>query len=259
MTKSTASSAIIVPNRAIPRSSLGDSLRTRRLGGWPFLVAGFIGLVMVAYIYLGLTYVSGIELNTHTWEQRVVSYRRDPLSGFQFTSVQHNAPLRDGLWGTRANPRSKKIDPLIASHLNGKTNLPLRWDLVELDNSQLPGAEASILVNLLNATDRDFTSFWPQWSNDHPQEAAVLWPAARELVEFGQYAKLPALFELALLEKNSSSQLSSGVGQLVQSALLEACQLRVKQGNHSEARVAAQVGLRYGTHPDLQKFVESDQ
>lgn len=259
MTKSTASAAKIVPSRAIPRSSLGDPVPTRRLGGWPFLAVGMFGLVIVAYIYLTLTYVSGIELNTHTWEERVVSYRRDPWSGFQFTAVQHNAPVQDGLWGTRANPRSKKLPTSIAIHLNGKTNLPLRWDLVELDNSQLPGAEASILVKLLNATDRNFTSFWPQWSTDHPQQAAILWPAARELVEFGQYAKLPALFELALLDKNSSSQLSSGVGQLVQSALLEACQLRRKQGNHSEARVAALVGLRYGTHPDLQKFVESAQ
>ena len=256
MTIPTTTPAKAAPNKSIRKSSLADPVRARRIGSWPVLITGMIGLVMAALVYLGLTDVSGIELNSHTWEQRVFSFRRDPVSGFQFTAVQHNAPLRDGLWGTRVNPRARKLPTSIAVHLNAKTHLPLRWDFVELDNRQFPGANASILVSLLDATNRSYDPFWPKWSTDHPQQAAILWPAAQQLVEFGQYAKLPALLDLALRE-NNSSQLSTSIGQLVQTAMLEVCQQCKKQGYLSEARVAAQVGLLYGDHPDLQKCMES--
>ncbi len=230
----------------------------RKLARWPFWVVGILGFLMLANIYWQLTYVSGIELNTHTWEQRGLSFYRDPITGFQFTAIQHNAPVKNGLWGSIPNPRAQKLATPIATYLRSSTNLPLRWDLVQIEGSLSPGAAASILVELLNAHDRGYDLFWPQWSLDHPQQAAIVWPAAQELVEFGQYAKLPALLELALLE-NSSSQLKAAVGQLVQAALLEVCQQRSEQGNMFEASAAAKVGLQYGDHPDLRKFGYSSQ
>jgi hypothetical protein len=166
--------------------------------------------------------VSGIELNTHTWEQRSFSFHRDPLTGWQLSSVKHNVPRANGWWSTVPNPHSKKIPSAIGKYLPKKSSLPLRWDLVRLEGTNSPEAEAAaaILVRFLNAKDRSYNEFWSQWSSDYPQRAAIVWPAAHRLVELRQYAQLPALFDLALLD-NSLSQLSAEVGQLVQTELLE--------------------------------------
>lgn len=190
---------------------------------WPLLLVGILGLMVAGLVYVKATYVSGIELNSHTWEQRTFSFRRDPFTGTQLGGVQHNAPVGIDFWTTIPDPRAKLVDPAIAAHLTSSPSTPLRWDLVSLDGSLLPGGRASILVNLLDANDRDFDPFWPKWSSDHPRRAAVLWPAVQQLVAFDQYHRLPDLFTEALLE-NSLEEFSSSVGQLVQQALAEAPQ-----------------------------------
>jgi len=198
----------------------------RKAGGqhWLFSWPGYLVWILAPLLGLGIysqwTHVSGIELNTHTWEQRSFSFHRDPLTGWQLSSVKHNVPRSNGWWSTVPNPHSKKLPNAIGKYLPQKSSLPLRWDLVRLERTDSPAAAAAILVQFLDAKDRSYSEFWRQWSSDHPQRAALVWPAAHRLVELGQYAQLPALFDLALLD-NSPSQLSADVGQLVPTEQLE--------------------------------------
>jgi hypothetical protein len=206
------------PKTRIQPPLVRKAARKHWLFTWPgylvWILAPLLGLV----IYSQWSQVSGIELNTHTWEQRSFSFHRDPLTGWQLSSVKHNVPRSNGWWSTVPNPHAKKISTTIAKYLPKKSSLPLRWDLVRLDGTDAPAAAASILLKFLDAEDRSYREFWPQWSTDHPQRAAILWPAAHQLVELGQYTLLPDLFDLALLD-NSLSQLSADVGQLVQTEL----------------------------------------
>ncbi|MEO8271115.1 MAG: hypothetical protein ABI557_15445, partial [Aureliella sp.] len=199
-----------------------QSGRLFRLAG-PLILSAILGLSVLGLGYLQATLVSGIELNSHTWEQRVFSFRRDPFTGAQLGGVRHNAPVSIDFFTTVVNPRSKKLDPAIQAHLKGSLKEPVRWDLIRIDDSQLPAARASILVDLLEATGPKADAFWPSWSIVHPKRAAVLWPAAQQLVAHDLYTQLPQLFSEALLE-NSPEEFSSSAGQLVKTALAEAPQ-----------------------------------
>lgn len=187
---------------------------TRRRLGWPVFMASTLILLTLGLGYLQATLVSGIEINSHSWEQRVFSFRRDPLTGLQLSGVQYNPPQRVDLWYTVANPRAKKVDASIQPFLTAKSSTQARWDLVLLDDSSSAGARASILVDLLNALDSNYNPFWAQWTVQHPQRAAILWPAAQQLVEFDRYPLLPRLFAEALLQ-NSDEEFSRSVGHLV--------------------------------------------
>ncbi len=244
-------------DRAHSRSHLATTSKGWRIGVWPISLAAILTLLLFAVIYWQMTYVSGIELNTHTWEQRAFSFRRDPIFGTQFSPVKHNKPLSTGLWTSVPNPNHKILPLAISKHLSQTTYLPRRWDLVRLESSNTPGAAASILVLLLEAHNRGFDPFWPQWSVDQPTRAAVIWPAAQLLVEFSQYDKLPSLLDQAVLG-NSPKQLTESVGQLVQLALLQYCQQPGNQAQPANVHAAAKAGLTYGAHPELQKFLEAN-
>lgn len=177
-----------------------------------------VGLLVIGLIYYRTTYVSGLELNSHTWEQRVFSLRRDPFTGWQLGGVRYNAPVHTTMWTTVENPRAKKMGASILKYFGPQPVAPPRWDLVRLDDSRLPGARASILVGLLDTLDHQQQPLWPSWTRLHPERAAVLWPAAQRLVAANQYTWLPQLFEQAMLE-NSTEDFSRVAGQLVASAL----------------------------------------
>lgn len=185
---------------------------------WLKIATMLLGLLLIGLIYYRTTYVSGLELNSHTWEQREFSLRRDPLTGMQLGGVRHNAPARIGLWTTVDNPRSKKMGAAILKYFDTRPPEPLRWDLVRLDDSRSPGARASILVDLLAALDHEQQPLWARWTARFPERAAVLWPAAQQLVAADQYTWLPQLFEQATLE-NSTEDFSRSAGQLVTTAL----------------------------------------
>lgn len=216
-------------------------------------------LVMTALLYWRATYVSGVELNTLTWERRGFAFRRDPLTGYQLTAVQHNPRQWTGWWSSTPNPHAWRVPAEIGRYLlKAPPELPQRWDLVRLDRSRAPGAAANILVLLLEGYDRSYQLFWPQWSVDHPARAAVVWPAAQQLVAFGQYHHLPGLLELAVLD-TPLEQLTSDVGQLVQQALLEYCQRPEATADARDRQAAARVGLSYGPHPQLQTVMDQSR
>ena len=208
--------------RPTPNLNRSRPWRPRRFG-WSVILSIILGLSILGLGYLQATYVSGIELNSHTWEQRVFSFRRDPFTGSQLGGVRHNAPVQIDFWASIANPRAKKLDTAIQTHFKGQPTAPVRWDLIRMDDSPVPGARASILVDLLEASDQRSVAFWPTWSTLHPQRAAVLWPATQQLVARDLYTQLPELFSEALLE-NSTEEFSSSAGQLVQTALAKAPQ-----------------------------------
>ncbi len=218
------------------------------------MLFGLLGLLLFVFTYFFFTAVSGTELNTHSFEVREFSFRRDPLTNYQLSGIKYE-PSDSGSWSSvGTNPKSSQLDIAIKSHLSQPTLLPQRWDLIQLSDSNSPGGGATILVELLNARDQKYDLFWPKWSIDNSSRASELWPAVQQLVEFRVYAKLPELLELALLD-NSLTELKASLATAMQSTLVEQCRRLDSAGDKDQARLAAQAGLKYGDNSQLQAFL----
>ncbi|MCA9132816.1 MAG: hypothetical protein KDA45_06665 [Planctomycetales bacterium] len=233
-----------------------------QLSGWwqfrlPALVLFLLGLLTLGLGYWQATWVQGTELNTRTWELRDFSFRRDPFSNYQLSGVTHSAPPNMGAWTSFPRAQSAKLDATIANYFRPAPEYaaPPRWDLVSISERSTTAAGANIVVELLDAYDRDYSPFWPNWSSAHPAQAAILWPAAQDLVALELYAKLPRIFELALLD---SPQFSELVAEQVQEAVVVHCQQLVESGNVQDARTAAQIGLGYGPRAELEALLKAD-
>ena len=219
--------------------------------------AALLFLLVTYAIYYFSSFVTGTELNTRTWDLRKFSFRRDPFTNYQLSGITHSSSYSTDPWTSYPTKLRCEVDPLIRKHLLNATNVVERWDLVSMDGNQVSSGDANILVNLLHTRDFKYDNFWSTWTADHPAKAAILWPAAQKLVSLDLYAKLPTLLETALLE-STEDEFNTIVSKTMQRCLLEACQSM--EANHQSQRAAevAQVGLSYGDHPLLQRFLDPD-
>jgi hypothetical protein len=134
---------------------------------------------------------------------------------------------------------------------------PQRWDLVRLNDQTNTLGRGSILIRLVNAFGAGSKHYWIDWTNNEPIKAAVLWPAAQQLVSLDLYAKLPDLFDMAAVEKNDA-KFQQALAGIMQAALLEHSQQLAQAGDKELARQIAQLGLTYGDHSELQAMVEQE-
>ncbi|MFK7737559.1 MAG: hypothetical protein AB8B50_16105 [Pirellulaceae bacterium] len=170
------------------------------------LIYVFFALVFVAVLafgYFQLSSVSGVELNTRNWRLRSFSFRRDPLTNFQWTGVRHRAADSSYLLWSKM-PKYSNLDGSIQRHLIGDFETA-RWDLVEIDLSTGP-TPASILVDLLGATNNQYDSVWKTWSQRHPKRCRAFWISVQALASLELYSQMPPLFEIALSTSESTSE-----------------------------------------------------
>lgn len=216
-------------------------------------IFGVLFLCFLVFVYFQFTLVSGLELDTASWRVRQFSFRRDPFTNYQLSGVRHAMP--DGLPGWSSSGSLGEysvIAPDISRYLTSP-HVDARWDLVGIDQSVSDG-QARVLVNLLSSSDTSSQSFWPAWSKDNALKAAILWPAAQDLVFLGLYARLPALFELALVDSTPKG-FRHATNDYIQSVLLQYVFRQAMDRDH--VRRIAEIALVYGDHPRFQEILNS--
>lgn len=197
----------------------------------------------------------GTEINSHNWEVRQFSYRRDPFTHKQLSGITYQAALSSlPCWISQKDLISVP-DPVIKGHLTSQLTQPVRWDLIRMNDQYNTIGRGSILLRLVNTYGVNSKIFWIDWTNNEPIKAAVLWPAAQQLVSLDLYARLPDLFDQAAVEKDDTL-FQQAVAGIMQAALLELSQLRAQLGDEDFARDVAKLGLTYGDHSELQAMVE---
>jgi hypothetical protein len=110
-------------------------------------------------------------------------------------------------------------------HLKVPNNPPTLWHLVQLDRgiSSSTFADAEILTSYLELTDTNNKFVWEEWSNSHPQAAAIFWPYVQQLAEKELYLLIPPLFALA--EQNTDADsLRGNIDAWLPNAYLELAQ-----------------------------------
>ena len=204
----------------------------------------------LALVYFQFTLVTGTEFNTANWNVRGFSFRRDPLSNYQLSGIVHSPKRYSTIW--KASDDFSSIDGTIGQYLNSP-HVETRWDLAQTNLSIVDG-EATVLLDLLSAHNHLMQNYWVDWSKQKPKQASVMWPAVQNLVHFHLYAKLPALFELAMADTNDV-QFKEFVVTYVQSTLWRHGQ-DIAETNSALAREIATVGLSYGDHDGLQDLAD---
>lgn len=205
-------------------------------------------------MYVQSTLVSGLEINSHTWEIRHFHCRRDPFTQIQLTGLRYSPYTFGGSWVTPTDLNSLPAPP-IQAHLRATSSLPERWDLVRLWDRFETRGRGSILVNLVDADGYGSSQYWVDWTSKEGTKAAEMWPAAQQLVIFGLYSRLPDLFELALYEKDDA-KFQQAVAQRMQADLLRHSRDLHGAGDAATARAAAKAGLAYGEHAELRAMSE---
>lgn len=222
----------------------------------PAIVLGVVSLFLVGLFYLQATFVSGTEINASNWSVRRFSFRRDPFTNIQLGGVRHEIAVpSDRAWIEAPTKLMAEIDSSIKKHLSADPSRVERWDLISLSPGSRHG-DAKILVDILLAYDADYNNHWTNWSTDNPKLAAILWPAAQDLVYLKIYAFLPDLFELALV-KSDDYDLQEAVQSYMVATLTEHCESLVAEHEDDKAALAAEVALTYGESPELTKIVNS--
>jgi hypothetical protein len=147
-------------------------------------------LVLLAYLTFYLGYIQGQEFSPDTFHRREFSYYELPVFGLQVWPISRadcTGPLERFL-------EDKK---LIAAKADKAVEV--RWDLVfsqrgvGTSSRRLAHSDAQILCYYLDAEDAAGTSVWLKWSEDHGEQARVLWPAVARIARQQLYLFAPDL------------------------------------------------------------------
>lgn len=136
-------------------------------------------------------HVTGQEFSPTHFQVREFSFYEIPLLHIQITPIK------------RADITPKSATFVRQKSLIPKPNgPPTTWHLVALTRgmSGTTPADAQLLYDHLKPSI-DGNDFWRQWSIDHPQHAAQLWPVIQRLAERELYILMPGLMELALIDQ----------------------------------------------------------
>lgn len=165
----------------------------RRISKWqPYILFGFVALALIAAIgsfsIFQFGNVQGLEFSPETFKRRSFSYYEIPLLRWQISPIRRekvtgdleNYLLNNGLVKTTAT-----VTPL--------------WDLVLLKRGQFEShtTDAHLLCMFFDIEQKSEKNFWLEWSKDHQQSAAILWPQVVRLARRKTYLLIPHLFALA--------------------------------------------------------------
>ena len=163
------------------------------------MFAGAAVLLVLAYMTLTFGRIQGEEFSPDVFRRREFSYYEIPLLGLQVWPITHTestGPLENYL-------HDKQLISLPAS-------LPEpRWDLVSATRgwggtrSIMAHSEAKILCYYLDAQDADGKHVWHRWSEEHPLQAQILWPAVTAVAKQQLYLFTPDLLWLAAAEPDA--------------------------------------------------------
>ncbi len=190
-------------------------------------IAGlFIGAILLFFTVWIFGHVRGEEFSPDTFEVRSFSYYRIPLTEIQVKAVRHHtfgSALRDHLIRKNLLPKSANDTP--------------RWDLVYRQNLWSREAilgDAQFLVDFLPDFRDGWDDEWLTWTQDHPDLAAILWPAVAELARTNLYIFVPDLLELAEVAEQPDD-LERQIDQTLAEQYYQVAEIHRKEGRHDSA------------------------
>jgi len=169
-----------------PKAARSRSTMLVRIGLGLFVTA-MLALVG-AMLTIAFGSVHGIEFCPQTFERRSYSFYEIPWLGIQVRGVRHadlTGPVEKHLKQNKLLPTPPKS--------------PFTWHIVAgmRGASPLQTGDAQILVRYLDARDAEEKHVWLDWSQKHPQAAAILWPAIARLSRDELYIFVPEFIDLA--------------------------------------------------------------
>jgi hypothetical protein len=188
-------------------------------------------LAFLAYLTFYLGCVQGQEFSPDTFQRRSFSFYEVPLFGLQVSPIS-----RDFITGSC---ETYLIDQKLIVP-DPKTASGPRWDLVFANRGfgateRLSAySEAKILCYYLDAQDKKGISIWRGWSEKHPAQARILWPAIANLARQHLYLFTPDLMRLA--EANlSPEELKSQIARTLSSKYCLLARSHQSLGRHDTA------------------------
>ncbi len=187
----TSRKLAVVSSSVSSPSPKSAASRGRGLRRWVVIVAAILSTLMLFAVVRLQGRVTGQEFSPTHFQVRKFSFYEIPLLHLQITPIKRsgNTP-RSATYLRQTSLISKPQGP------------PTLWHLISITRGitgTTPG-DAHLLVDQLTLTT-DSNPFWRQWSIDHPQHAAQLWPLIQRLAERELYILTPGLLELALIEQ----------------------------------------------------------
>lgn len=181
-------------NGYLPRGTLVDSPKTT----WNFfsrlLIIGlgllFVGLILV----LAFGSVEGRQISPQTFQMRDYEYFRIPWSGIQITPVKYNRI-------SNALVSFLTAEGYLAGH-----NEATRWDEVVYRGAGVPlrRGRAWVLAATLEMQTPDGDYGWLAWTEEHPEQAPILWRNVARAARDRVYFVIPDLMSAAKMAETNT-------------------------------------------------------
>lgn len=146
-----------------------------------------IGVGLILYLVVRVQgRVSGVEFSPSHFQQREFEFWEIPWIHLQVSPIKRTSST-----------------PVAARYIRQKSLItvpsgpPTQWHLVSIARGlSFPRpADGQLLTQHLSLGSAP--GFWGQWSQDHPQAAATLWPKVQQIALRELYVMLPQTLELA--------------------------------------------------------------
>jgi len=154
------------------------------------LLVLLVGLLLVglsgSYLWRSWSLVSGTEICPDTFRLQTFKYYRSVF-------------FRRGFWKTESITDEFQLALELTGALPAQP--PRRWDPVSHNRSSRldQGLRARMLADIVYQRNMERRFFWIQWTEDHLEQAKILWPLVRDLAVDDFYVIIPVLFETALI------------------------------------------------------------
>jgi hypothetical protein len=152
------------------------------------VTAGILGVTVVGFAWVAMFgLVQGEEFSPHRFERRVFYYYQIPIIGVQILPIARETTTGD-------------VEQLLVTNkyvARGAVR-DARWDLVRdsWHAPTSPDCDARILCAYFDAVGEQGLT-WKAWTEQHPAQAKLLWPAIAEVAREGLYVLVPELIESA--------------------------------------------------------------
>lgn len=183
-------------------------------------------LVFGMYLWVG-GQVTGEEFSPDDFSRRHFSYNVMPIFGIQLKGVRHYSSA------------SVLEQTLISDGwIKPVTNTPKTWHLVSdsvSDNSS-SDFDANILVQLLNVDNDEDEDLWQLWTDEHPKDAKIFWPAIAELARANMYWAIPDIMNFASeFQADGKTLFTEGLAVRMSHAFFLKAESLRESGSHADA------------------------
>lgn len=186
--------------------------------------------------------VVGVEFSPERFERRTFVYYQVPGLGIQVRPIVRESK-RNGLEQFLLN---KNYVQETASADKA------RWDLVHDNQHRADAAacDAGILCGYLDTYGPKGGFLWKNWSDDHRDQAKLLWPAVAELARAEMYVLIPDLFDV-VGKTEKAAEFKALLRETLADSYCRMARVEQRRGRHERAVELFTSALKHdGAHVD---------